>query len=102
MGYRKLTVDGKNYRYTIGKKFTKIIPEDGPKTILVENEKIGAMTTYEKCRHMVTPGSIAFYLQTGFQNIQEFAPDPYSEEIYGKIIFVDNDPEALRQSALDI
>ncbi len=42
MGYRKLTIDGKEYEYIIGKKFTKIkIPDK--KSVVIGNEKIGVL-----------------------------------------------------------
>ena len=129
MGYRKLVVDGKEYQYVIGKKFTKVKLPNDRKALIIENQKIGYVIAYQDMgkfydnegktfkatdRFIVTPGSIANYLKTGNSPVVEkchrencgcvgmLVVSPFEAEIYGKTHFMKACADCHTSSALDI
>jgi hypothetical protein len=58
MGYRKITVEGKEYQYVIGKSATKI-----KGIAVVNNCVIGTPISEDK--YAVTPACVAEYIRTG-------------------------------------
>lgn len=106
--YRKLHVDGVDYKYVIGKSFVKIVRPH--KTEIVEREKLGV-----KCYQdfVTTPGMIASYIR-GKDIVAEdyfhscrhegakLSVDPYASEIHGKTYYVIRCKQCLDQLAFDI
>lgn len=95
MSYRKITVDGKEYEYSIGKKYTKIRGGE-----VFENSKIGNpivdidhdfLPTYRvtprNVKHAILGLPIPEYKNAAGENVTEFLIDPFDAEIHDKITY---------------
>lgn len=112
--YRKLTVDGVDYRYVIGNAFTFIQKMDLDrgkyvKHIAVDNEKLGQ--PYHD-NFIVGPGNVARFLK-GENPVKTYhcerhdfstthlTTDPFDFEIYNKVTLVPECPECNHESWMD-
>ncbi len=112
MSYRKLNVNGVEYRYVIGKKLLKLQKMGDKKFELIPNEKIGNQL-YNTEIFVVTPGVIRDFI-LGNQLPQEFhcnrhdvttshlAYNPFDSEIYGKHHLMMDCPECRHNLEMDI
>lgn len=107
MSYRKITVEGKQYEYVIGKAYLKIKELGLFKTSEIGN-RLGGTSIF-----VVTPGTVAkvikkeslpevFICERHGVTTTELAVAPYDDEIYGKIHHMINCPTCLDNNAADI
>lgn len=115
MAYRKFNHDGIDYEYVVGKAQTKIRRADKSEPAkLFLNSEWGAPMASRKTPFIVRPSDIKGML-TGERNftshpcsrhpditVTGFAVDPYSSEIDGSDILVDDCEKCLDDSAMDI
>lgn len=108
MSYRKIEVDGKTYEYVVGKTTTKVkgvgvfrnsdygVPVECTDTYVISAAGVKRMVRglpgkpYKKTceRHGLPITALTF--------------SPFAAEIYGKTVLVDNCPECLYNSRMDI
>lgn len=108
MSYRKITVDGNTYEYTVGTTFTKVKVRPGLNWIY-ENELIGNRIGM---RYVVSPENVrrailglpvpTFTCEEHGVTTTEMAYDPFCVEIEGKRHLVVNCPECLERRSWDI
>lgn len=119
MSYRKLTINGINYEFVIGKTFTKV-KKGGKAYTIFENEKIGSPhmqrscmgTFYTSGQFVITPLNVrnALLGENIPTNICKnhnvtttgMHADPYEKEIYGRTVYVTNCPICYEKRAEDI
>lgn len=105
MGYRTLKIGEQTYKYTIGKKFTKVVDFGS-----IENHKIGNRIAGTE-QYVVKPKNVRNWIlglpvpefaRKDGSMTTELAVDPFHDEICGKIVLVVNDPEMLAMRAEEI
>ena len=99
MAYRKITVDGTEYQYTIGKSATKIKGHS-----VVRNAVLGVPVGDDK--FAITPGAIAEYIRTGTvlhseARTQKTKSDIYADRMRGINTKYPHDPESAHGYADD-
>ena len=119
MSYRKLTVDGKEYEYSIGRKYVKFRGIEPP----IEKSEIGFELGYHQPffrdvdhstgEWIVRPGDIAYWLKHGTKRpipkckcgapgSERLRSLPYQREIEGKKILTHYCDDCLDANAVDI
>jgi hypothetical protein len=121
MNYRNITVNDRAYRWAVSKTHTKVRDVESGKSEVYRNDEWGVAhanrlsngTTLPAVTYIVRPRDVrgmilgeksTLGICKGHPDvtITGLATDPYSEEIYGKVILVDNCHRCLDQSGWDI
>lgn len=125
---RKLVVDGKEYRYFVGKETTKVQDMETKKSVLYQNADYGtpiiacdysyssypdyrSLQSTEPYRYIITPGVVAGMLKDEIywkshycekhpdQYVTGLCPSPYEDRINYRIRLMENCPKCVCDSA---
>jgi hypothetical protein len=110
MGQRTLSVDGREYRYSIGRTHVKIVGPGG--SSLFPKSEVGNRLEHSEV-YVVTPANVANVIRglTGAKTFvcehhgelsTEVAIDPFDLEIYGRKTIVAVCQQCLKNSATEI
>lgn len=110
MGQRTIGVDGRSYRYSIGRTHVKIVGPEGSRTL--PKSEVGNRLEHSDT-FVVTPRNVANVIRglpgpERFACVQhgetttEVAIDPFDHEVYGRKTIVPACRQCLESSAMDI
>jgi hypothetical protein len=110
MGQRTLSVDGREYRYSIGRSHVKIVGPDGSR-VLPKSEvgnRLEHSDTYVVTPRNLSnvirglPGPETYACEHHGEVTTEVSIDPFDYEIYGRKTIVTACRQCLENSAMDI
>jgi len=111
MSYRKLNVNGTEYKYVIGSQYTKIVglgnfknSEIGTKINKKINDEYVYVVTPSTVRSAITgkPANKVMYCSQHNVTSTKLIADPYMAEIHNETVMIMNCPECVESLADDI